>query len=506
MRVSGGVGSLSDGWSGGPLRGVDAATLRGLRRLVATVDGRLRVTSHVAVDLLGRQVRDAFPTARTLDQYFPFEPLGSAMRAGVARALAGEPVSLDARTDDGRGVSFALMPRFSGGGRSDGFFLLVEDRAVGEVDRARSRFLAAVGHELRTPMNGIFAVADVLAGRPLPSADLELVEIMRRSGRDLLDLLNGIVDLSRIETGAMSLSPKPFSPRELLESLESVWTLAAYARGLELRFDVEGLPERLIGDAGRIKQILSSLLNNAIRFTPEGHVGLRARATPAGDGRVLLSLSVSDTGPGIDPELQHRLFDPFVTGEGWRSGRRAGAGLGLAISRELVGLMGGAIRALPAPGEGARIVVDVALPEVEPTIEPPQQARRPGDVERARVLVAEDHPVNRRVMALLLDHLGVDHEMVEDGEAAVAAALRGGVDLILMDLRMPRMDGIEATVAIRAAGLEIPILAVTAEASAEEEAVMLAAGIDAVLPKPISLGGLAEALAAVMGRAEPIGA
>ncbi|ATQ43703.1 ATP-binding protein [Caulobacter mirabilis] len=502
MRVSRQVGSLSDGWSGGPLRGVDPATLRGLRRLVATVDGRLRVTSQVAVDLLGRQVRDVFPAQRTLDQYFPFEPLRSAMRTGVARALAGDPVSLDAHTDDGRGVSFALMPRYGGGGRQDGFFLMAEDRAVGDVDRARSRFLAAVSHELRTPMNGIFAVADILAGRPLPSADLELVEIMRRSGRDLLDLLNEIIDLSRIETGAMRLSRKAFSPRELLESLESVWTLAAYARGLDLRFSIEGAPERLVGDPVRIKQVLSNLLNNAIRFTPDGHVGLEARATPAGDGRVLLSLSVSDTGPGIDPELQDRLFDPFVTG----GSSRVGPGLGLAISRELVGLMGGAIRAVSAPGGGARIVVDIELPEAEPTIAAAPLARRSGEVGRARVLVAEDHPVNRRVMALLLDHLGVEHEMVEDGEAAVAAALRGGIDLILMDLRMPRMDGIEATVAIRAAGLETPILAVTAEASAEEEAVMLAAGIDAVLPKPISLAGLAEALAVVMKRSEPVGA
>lgn len=649
---------MSDGWSSELLRGLDAATLKGLRRLVATIDGELRITSHVAVDLAGRRVCGAFPQ-RGFDQYFPFEPLRSAMRGRVQEALAGEPASLDARTDDGRRINFAFLPRFESDVRQGGFFLVIEDRtdeerarrdserlrdrlaailrnaadviivsdadgiveeandavfdllgwkpdelvgrdlsvlmdsplteahaghlrryltsgvsgilnvgprplpavsrtgepvaielSVGEVwiggerkfigvcrgigerlaqkqkleesnralealaraaeeaSRAKSRFLATVSHELRTPMNGIFAVADVLAGRPLPQSDLELIEIMRRSGRDLLELLNEILDLSRVESGAMTLSREPFSPRELVDSLEAVWTLAAYAKGLELRFDVGELPERLIGDAGRIKQILSNLLNNAIKFTSAGHVDLEARAVEGRPGHILLCLSVSDTGPGIDPDLRGSLFEPFVTGGGDRTRRNTGAGLGLAISRELVGLMNGVIRAEAAPGGGARIVAEIELPVIEKVTARP--ASRPvvevaGGFGRARVLVAEDHPVNRRVMGLLLDHLGIAHEMVEDGEAAVAAALRGGIDAILMDLRMPRMDGIEATTAIRAAGLNTPILAVTAEATVEEEAVMLAAGIDAVLPKPISLADLAEALAVTLGGAAPPG-
>lgn len=373
-------------------------------------------------------------------------------------------------------------------------------RQAEDASRAKSRFLATLSHELRTPMNGVLAVADVLAGRPLGPSELELADIIRRSGRDLLSLLNEILDLSRIESGAMTITAEPFDLRDLVESVGAVWTLAAFAKDLDLGIDAVGLPARVVGDAGRIRQILSNLLNNAIKFTQRGHVTLEVRSAPAGPGFAALRFVVSDTGPGIDPAVRDHLFEPFVMGTSEQARRQAGTGLGLAISRELIGLMDGSIRAEEASGGGTRIIAEIELPVLDGAVETPTRvddSSAPA-IEGARVLVAEDHPINRRVIGLLLDQMGVAYETAEDGEMALAMAAEGGFDAILMDVRMPRLDGIEATRRLRASGSTVPIVAVTAEATAEEEIVMRAAGMNAVLPKPISLLGLAQALEQVL--------
>ena len=647
----------------------------GVQLLLATVDQTLHVVSHFTVDAVGGRSSDALEQGRAFADFFPAEPLRSMVTAHVTKVLSGVSTAIDLRTDDGRRINLAFLPRFQSGARQRGFFLLVEDRtdvelvkregealrermtailrnaadviivadaagvieeandavfdllgwrpeelvgldlnslmdepyrsahrghleryagtgrsgilnvgprplparrrdggvvaielSVGEAwvagerkfigvcrgigdrlaqkqaledsnrtlqhklaelerlsadleasrerasdlartaetarrkaedaSRAKSRSLATLSHELRTPMNGVLAVADLLATRPLAKDDLELIEIIRRSGRDLLSLLNEILDLSRIEAGAMTINAEPFSLSELVEGVGAVWTLAAYAKGLELEIDTAGLPGRLVGDAGRIKQILSNLLNNAIKFTPSGHVALKVRGAPAGPGFAALRFTVTDTGLGIDPTVREHLFEPFVIGVSEQARRQAGTGLGLAISRELVGLMNGTIRAEEAAEGGTRIVLELELPVVEAPVAvvAPTEGEQAGLAEGARVLVAEDHPVNRRVIGLLLDQIGVAYETVEDGEAAVAAAAKGGFDAILMDVRMPRMDGIEATRAIRSSGSVVPIVAVTADATAEEEVAMRAVGMNAVLPKPISLLGLAHAL------------
>lgn len=370
-------------------------------------------------------------------------------------------------------------------------------RAAEEANRAKSRFLATISHELRTPLNGVLAVADVLARRNLSQEALELTEIMRRSGRDLLSLLNELLDFSRAETGAMSLIAEPFSPDDLLDSLSSVWGLAAGAKGLEFQVDRAGLPDQVTGDAGRLKQVLSNLLNNAIRFTPKGRVRLEARAARAGTGFVALRFTVSDSGPGLDAEGRAQMFEPFVMGASETARRGSGAGLGLAISRELVALMNGSIHADAAEGGGTALVVEVELPLSRYQEQDPPEAAEPGSVEGVRVLVAEDHPINQRVIALVLEQLGAGFTLVDDGEAAVAAAAEERFDVILMDVRMPVMDGLEATRAIRAGdgpNAGTPIVGVTADATAEEIAGMLATGMDAVAPKPITLIDLARAI------------
>lgn len=377
----------------------------------------------------------------------------------------------------------------------------VADRArrqAEEASRAKSRFLATISHELRTPLNGVLAVADVLASRPLPPETRELTDIIVRSGQDLLALLNELLDLSRIESGALSVRSEPFSLTRMLQGLEDVWRVAAARKGLDLSVTVDRAPLWVVGDEGRLKQILSNLLNNAIKFTPSGAVALDVATSEPAPGYAGLAFTVRDTGPGIDAAARERLFQPFASGLSEQAREGAGAGLGLAISRELVALMRGAIRCDPDARGGAAFVVELELPLAEPAEKTgpssPSSPTRP-----LRVLVAEDHPVNRQVIGLLLDQLGVEHVAVCDGAEAVAAEIQGGFDAILMDVRMPGMDGLAATRAIRKRGSSIPIVAVSADATADQEAAMRGAGMDDVLPKPIGLAGLAEVLSRVAG-------
>lgn len=374
-------------------------------------------------------------------------------------------------------------------------------RAAAErANLGKSRLLATVSHELRTPLNGVLAVADLLAAAPLSDPARELVEIIRRSGRDLMSLVNDVLDLSRIEAGAMALSPEPFAPAGLVEGVASVWGVAARAKGLALTVRAGALPPWLRGDVARLRQVLANLISNAIKYTAQGGVTLEAQAEQRGEAW-RLTFAVSDTGPGIEPELVDHLFEPYARGVTEASRRETGTGLGLAICRQLSDLMGGQIRAENQAGGGARFVfvVDLAVAAApaggQAAAEGPTALARP-----LNVLVAEDHEVNQRIIGLLLDQLGCAHHMVGDGIAAVEAADDGDYDVVLMDVRMPRMDGLEAARTIRG-GLgrssAVPIIAVTADAMPADDPEILAAGIDAVLGKPITLASLAQALDAI---------
>lgn len=366
---------------------------------------------------------------------------------------------------------------------------------------AKSKLLTTVSHEVRTPLNGVLAVADLLASSELPDSARRLVEIIRRSGRDLMGLVNEILDLSRLEAGALTIVAEPFSPAELIADLRDVWTIAAEAKGLRFSVEAQGLPSRLLGDADRIRQILANVISNAIKYTSQGAVRLMVEVAVS-DGLAHLTFTVSDTGPGFDADLAERLFEPFARGAAEHSRRETGAGLGLAISRELVGLMGGDIRASNGAAGGAEIVVSLALPLGEPQADEPRIEAAPRMLDHpVRVLVAEDHEVNRAILGLLLDELGCAYELAVDGEAAVAAASAAGFDAILMDVRMPRMDGLEATRSIRGGGgpsADVPIIAITADALAADDTEIRDAGVTAVLTKPVTLLGLARTLEAAL--------
>ncbi len=256
------------------------------------------------------------------------------------------------------------------------------------------------------------------------------------------------------------------------------------------------LPEAALADGQRLRQVLSNLLSNAIKFTERGAVSLRAAGDRNSDR---VTFSVSDSGPGIAPCELERLFEPFVQGDASTTRRHGGAGLGLAICRELVAMMGGDIRAEPGLQTGSTFTVDVILPRVSPSSQTPTPSASPDSIDfDPLILVAEDHPLNRRVIAILLDEAGLRYEFAEDGLSTVAAAASGRFDLILMDVHMPQLDGLEATRRIRRLGGEVaatPIIAVTANASSEEIAECLDAGMDGFVGKPINACELLSAVA-----------
>jgi len=359
------------------------------------------------------------------------------------------------------------------------------DRAE-EASRAKSRFLANVSHELRTPLAAILGFAEVMQRRPgRDEPDQQHLALVHRSGEHLLGLINDVLSISQIETGQVPLRAAPFELPRLLQGLREMFGVRASAKGLELA--VEGgadLPAWVQGDEGKLRQVLINLLGNAVKFTARGRVALRAAWQ---DGRA--TFEVEDTGPGIGPEDQARLFAPFVQGEVGQAVE--GTGLGLAISRSYAELMGGELTVRSAPGQGACFRLAVPLAKAEPAPLAPAKETRP--IPRidpgARVLVVDDTAENRLLMARLHAMAGLEVKEAKDGREAVALWESYRPDLIWMDTRMPDMDGPTATREIRrqeaaAARPRVSIVAVTAGILDTEPAGLLDAGYDAVIAKP----------------------
>jgi PAS domain S-box-containing protein len=369
--------------------------------------------------------------------------------------------------------------------------------AAQQASQAKSAFIANMSHEIRTPLNGILAGADLLAGERLSDRGRELAVMIRASGRALEQLMSGILEIARAETGELSLQPAPFRLDEALDQALAEVRADAALKGLTVTLEIEpGADGLRLGDEARVRQALGCLLSNAVKFTERGAV--RLRAEDVGEGR--LRFTVSDTGIGFDPALTARLFERFFQADDSYTRRFEGSGLGLAICQELVGRMGGALGAEGRPGEGARFWFEIPLPaapagEAEtPVLEPEDISSRPD----LRILVADDHPTNRRVVQLMLGDLA-DIVSVEDGAQAVEAFAAARFDVVLMDMQMPVMDGLSAVREIRrleaAGGLaRTPIVMLTANALAEHRAASAQAGADLHLGKPITSDGLIAAL------------
>ena len=390
---------------------------------------------------------------------------------------------------------------------------LIEAKAAAEAaSRAKSDFLANMSHEVRTPLNGVIGIVDALSRTPLYPTQTEMVNLIRASGVTLERLVSDILDVSKIEAGELTLETRPFDLDEALDAPLEVMRVRADEKGL--RFDVIRDDEArgvFVGDSTRIRQVVGNLLSNAVKFTHQGGVTIRIALDEDHDGLCQLVLDIQDTGVGFDAEHAPRLFDRFSQADATITRRFGGTGLGLSICRALVEMMGGRINAESTPGLGSRFRVEIPVARSTSLSdyvagERARAAEVAAPIHTIRVLLAEDHPTNQRVVQLILAGHPVELITVEDGAQAVAAFQAGSFDVILMDMQMPVMDGLTATRTIReleaarAANIHTPIIMLSANAMAQHREQAIQAGADIHVPKPITaaslLAGIGAALAA----------
>lgn len=364
--------------------------------------------------------------------------------------------------------------------------------------RAKSEFLATMSHEIRTPMNGVLGMLEVaLSGEKDPTKQ-DYLTAARDSAWSLLGILNDILDYSKIEAGHLHLDVQAFSARQVIADLASTLGSKADEKGLDLLISIaDEVPDWISGDPLRFRQVITNLLGNSIKFTERGSVRLDASYTLEGDSS-RIRLSISDTGIGIDESAQRNLFQRFSQADASVMRRFGGTGLGLAICRELVQRMGGQIGVMSTLGVGSTFWFEIpAKPETKPIQRSTELTRAVSSTQAARILIAEDHPVNRKLLRSLLAPLGHDLTFVENGDQALQAADASAFDLILMDVSMPIMDGPTAARAIRArhgASANTPIIALTANAMPGDREEYLSAGMDDYLAKPFAARDLVEVM------------
>ena len=385
---------------------------------------------------------------------------------------------------------------------------LRESRREAETaSAAKSAFLANMSHELRTPFQGLLGMLSLLRETGLAARQMDYLRTATESADHLLRILNDILDMSQLESGRLTLAPLDVDVRALLRDVEALMRPQALRKNLALHIDADpAVPERVELDPTRVKQVLFNLLANAIKFSERGAVVLDVRVRPGGDEKELVFI-VTDTGVGMDAATLAGLFKRFSQGDNSRSRRYGGTGLGLEISRDLSRLMGGDIEVHSRLGEGSAFTFKLPLhvAVARPAAAHHRAEMSTGHAGALNILVAEDHPVNRQYLAAVLESLGHHAHFAADGEEALQAARVRRFDLVLMDLHMPKLDGIGATRAIRTladpALATVPIVALTADAFAETRQRCMLAGMNDFLTKPISAQALATTLRRLFGGA-----
>ena len=375
--------------------------------------------------------------------------------------------------------------------------------------QAKSAFLATMSHELRTPMNGVLGMAQLLRDSQLSNSQRGYVDAIVSSGELLLSLINDVLDFSKIEAGRLELEVLPFDPRAAINSVADLLRFRATEKGLALLVEVApDVPAVLRGDDMRLRQVLLNLVSNAIKFTPAGRIQISLHTTGCVDpGLMGLSLRVTDTGPGIAADRLEAIFEPFEQHSPSVAREHGGTGLGLAISRRIATVMGGSLTVESEIGQGASFRLQwMAMPAQPVPEESP--ASLPSPVPRTdelpaglRVLVAEDNAVNQMLLCAMLERLGCQPDLVHDGLQALDRLRHQAYDLVLMDLRMPQLDGLSATRQLRQMPLDTQpkVIAITANVFTEDRLACFDAGMDGFLPKPFTLESLRDSIWALIG-------
>lgn len=471
-------------------------------RILEVSDAAVEMYGYSQEELLtmtGHQLRDYSVPQPTL----PYEPF-SLLFQTTHKRKDGTPFPVEIASQsavlDGEHVVLSIIRDVTAQRRAEATIRSALSTAL-EATRLKSDFVATMSHEIRTPMNAVLGMSDLLLATELTQEQTEYASVLRDAAEQLLDVINDILDYSKIEARRLELEAIAVSPLKLVEGVVAVIAPAAAKKHLSLTIEVDPrLPHAVLTDPVRLHQVLVNLVGNAVKFTYSGEVGFAAELLEMADGRAMLRFVVRDTGIGIEQSALPSLFEAFSQGDASTTRRFGGAGLGLAISKGIVGLMGGQIEVESQPGRGSTFIVNLSLPisttpppvergEIIPSMHDIRVATR-----GARVLVADDNVVNQRLTSRQLERLGITCDVASTGKEAVEMALRGDYDMLFMDCHMPEMDGFEATRAIREgerhSDAHVVIVAMTASTLEDDRNACIAAGMDDYLSKPFTLAEL----------------